>query len=258
MRDILAMAGLIAALAGALPGAFAGAAPAAVPAATTASKAGEKMTLPPVEIRSVARGFYEVSKSGAQVGREDIVKTTMSDNTVIYESVYEVIEGEGTTVTGNNKLQAEEDSGFPRSYYTYRRMAGPAGEAVREVTVRMYANVASVTERQGTEESTRRIVLPAGCLFVEGNIAHHVYLVLDRYDRDAGGKQVFRAFDPLGVGTTDVALEYEGQEEGKPARYRYYTGGTFAAVVFADADGTVIRIDAEPTELEYVWKENQK
>jgi hypothetical protein len=115
-----------------------------------------------------------------------------------------------------------------------------------------------VSERQGTEERARRIVLPAGCLFVEGNIAHHIVLVLDRYDRDAGGKQVFRAFDPLGLGTTDVALEYAGEEDGKLSRYRYYTGGSFAADVFTDANGTVTRIDAAPNELEYVWKEKRQ
>jgi len=216
------------------------------------------MTLPPVEIRSVVRGVYEIFKSGGQVGREDVVRTTMSNNTALYESVYQVMEGEGTSVTGNNKLEVEEDSGFPRSYYTYRRTEGAAGEAVREISVRMYANVASVSERQGAEESTRRIVLPAGCLFVEGNIAHHICLVLDRYDRDAGGKQVFRAFDPLGLGTTDVALEYQGEDEAKLSRYRYYAGGSFAADVVADAEGTVTRISATPNELEYVWKENRQ
>lgn len=258
MRDALAIGFLFAALHGAFPGIDTLAAPAAVSDAKTAAKTGGKMALPPVEVRSVVRGVYEVFKSGGQVGREDIVRTTMSNNTVLYESVYQAMEGEGTSVTGNNKLEVEEDSGFPRSYYTYRRTEGAAGEAVREVSVRMYANVASVTERQGTEESARRIVLPAGCLFVEGNIAHHIYLVLDRYDRDAGGKQVFRAFDPLGLGTTDVALEYAGEEDGKLSRYRYYTGGSFAADVFTDANGTVTRIDAAPNELEYVWKEKRQ
>jgi hypothetical protein len=258
MREVVAAVFLLGALIGAAPGADAGAAPAAVSDANTAAKTGGKMTLPPVEIRFVVRGVYEIFKSGGQVGREDVVRTTMSNNTVLYESVYQVMEGEGTAVTGNNKLEVEEDSGFPRSYYTYRRTEGAAGEAVREISVRMYANVASVSERQGTEESTRRIVLPAGCLFVEGNIAHHICLVLDRYDRDAGGKQVFRAFDPLGLGTTDVALEYQGEDEGKLSRYRYYAAGSFAADVVADAEGTVTRISATPNELEYVWKENRQ
>ena len=258
MRNLIAIGVLVVALHGVDFCVETGPAAAAASDTKTGAATGGKMTLPPVEVRSVVRGVYEVFKSGGQVGREDFVRTTMSNNAVVYESVYQVMEGEGTAVNGNNKLEVEEDSGFPRSYYTYRRTQGTGGETVREVSVRMYANVAAVSERQGTEENTRRIVLPAGCLFVEGNIAHHIYLVLDRYDRDAGGKQIFRAFDPLGLGTTDVALEYEGEEAGNIARYRYYTGGSFAADVFADAEGTVTRIYAPPTELEYVWKENRQ
>lgn len=232
----------------------------------TRVKTGVKMELPPVEVRSVIQGVYEVRKSGGEVGREDFVRTTMSNNTVTYESVFEAMEEAGTAVSGNNKLEVEEDSGFPRSYYTYRRTRGTGGETVREVSVRMVANVAVVSEHQGSDEKTRRLVLPAGCLFVEGNIAHHLSLVLNRYDRDAGGKQVFRAFDPLGVGTTDVSLEFVGETAlvdssrtrgtGAPAktasRYRYFTGGAFTADVFADMEGNITRIDATPADLVYI------
>lgn len=257
MRSARIVGALAAAGGCAFAAALASGALAAAPDGKPGAKTPGKMTLPAVEVRSVTRGTYEIFKSGGQVGREDIVRTTMSDNTVVFESVYQVMEGEGAAVTGNNKLEIEEDSGFPRSYYTYRRTEGSGGESVREVSIRMYANVAAVTERSGTEETTRKLVLPAGCLFLEGNIAHHIHLVLDRYDRDAGGKQIFRAFDPLGLGTTDVALEYEEEDPESSIRYRYYAGGSFAAEVFATAEGTVTRIDAAPTELEYVWKENR-
>jgi hypothetical protein len=233
--------------------------------AKTRTGAGAGMTLPPVEVRSVVRGAYEVRRAGAQVGREDFVTTTMSNDTVIHESVYQVMEGGGAAVSGNNRLEVEEESGFPRSYYTYRRTEGTGGETVREVSIRMFANVAAVSERNGDVETTSRIVLPTGCLFVEGNIAHHIRLVLDRYDRTSGGRQKFSAFDPLGLGTTDVALEFAGQAPvpdssaaggEKPAEkmdhYKYYTGGAFAADVFVAADGAVARIDAAPAQLEFV------
>ena len=232
----------------------------------TPVRTGVKMELPSVEVRSVVQGVYEVRRSHGQVGREDFVRTTMSNNTVTYESVFEAMEEAGTAVSGNNKLEVEEDSGFPRSYYTYRRTRGTGGETVREVSVRMFANVAAVSELQGSEEKTRRLVFPAGCLFVEGNVAHHLNLVFDRYDRDAGGRQVFRAFDPLGLGLTDVSLEFVGETAqadssrmegtGAPAktvsRYKYVTGGNFAADVFADAEGNITRIDATPADLVYI------
>lgn len=228
---------------------------------------GGKMELPPVTIRYTIQGAYEVRKSGNGAGREDFIRTYMSNNTVIYESVFEVVEGAGVTVSGSNKLEVEEDSGFPRSYYTRRSVHTSEGETVREVTVGMYSNVAVVSERQGDEEKQRIVELPAGCLFVEGNICHHVAAVLDRYDRSNGGKQSFRAFDPLGVGTTDVSLEFVGDSTfvgakgasvvpsaaGKMAHFRYFAGASPAAEVFVNADdGTIASIDVPASETKYM------
>ena len=225
-----------------------------------------KMELPPVTVRYTVQGAYEVQKAGTAAGREDFVRTYMSDNVVIYESVFEVIEGEGVTVSGNNRLEVEEDSGFPMAYYTRRNVHASDGETVREVTVRMFANVAVVAERQEDEEKQRIVELPTGCLFVEGNIVHHIAEVLERYDRTAGGKQTFRAFDPLGVGMTDVSLEFVGDStfvdakgasagpslSGKMARYRYVAGISPAADVFVDAAGSIAAINAPASSTDYV------
>jgi hypothetical protein len=228
---------------------------------------GGKMELPPVTVRYIVQGAYEVRKSGSPAGREDFIRTYMSNNTVVYESVFDVIESKDVTVSGNNKLEIEEDSGFPSSYYTSRRVHKSGGETGREVSVHMYANVAVVSERQGDDEKRRIVELPTGCLFVEGNIAHHIAAVLDRYDREAGGKQTFRAFDPLGVGTTDVSVELVGDTtfvqqkgastgaspSGEMVHYRYFAGASQAVDVFADRDTGIIRvIDAPSSETEYV------
>jgi hypothetical protein len=227
---------------------------------------GGKMELPPVTVRYTVQGAYEVKMSGNIVGREDFIRTYMSNNTVIYESVFDVVEGEGAAVSGSNKLEVEEDSGYPKSYYTRRSVSKSDGETVREVSVQMVANVAVVSERQGDEEKQRIVDLPTGCLFVEGNICHHIAEVLDRYDRGRGGKQTFRAFDPLGVGTTDVSLELVGDStfvdtknaslvpsaSGKMAHYRYVAGTSPAADVFVDADGTIVSIDAASSATKYV------
>jgi hypothetical protein len=225
------------------------------------------MELPPVEVRYTVQGAFEVRKSGSPAGREDFMRTYMSNNTVVYESVFDVAEGEGVTVSGNNKLEIEEDSGFPRSYYTHRRVQMSDGETVREVVVNMYANVAVVSERQGADERRRILELPTGCLFVEGNIGQHIAAVIERYDRSAGGKQMFHAFDPLGVATTDVSLELVGDTTfvepkgvsgvpsavGRMVHYRYSAGATPAADVFANADdGTIASIDATASGTEYV------
>ena len=228
---------------------------------------GGKMELPPATVRYIVQGVYEVRKSGSPAGREDFIRTHMSNNTVVYESVFDVIESKDVTVSGNNKLEVEEDSGFPMSYYTSRRVHTSDGETVREVSVQMYANVAVVSERQGDDEKRQIVELPTGCLFVEGNISHHLTAALERYDREAGGKQTFRAFDPLGVGTTDVSVELMGDTtfvqprgpsggaspSGEMAHYRYFAGASHAADVFADRDTSIIRfINAPASETEYV------
>jgi hypothetical protein len=229
-------------------------------------KTGAKMALPPVEVRSVVQGAYEIHRAGGQVGREDFVRTTLSNNTVIYESVFEAMEAGETAVSGNNKLEVEEDTGFPRSYHSYRRTRGTHSEAAMEVSIAMFANVAAISERRENQEETRRVVLPAGCLFVEGNIVHHLHLVLEQYDRRAGGNQAFRAFDPLGRGLTDVSLEFAGEiigadsiraegpgtAEAPVSRFKYFTGGSFAADVFADANGNITRVEASPADLVYI------
>ncbi len=228
---------------------------------------GARMEVPPVEVRSVVQGDYEVRKAGGEVGRESFIRTLFTNNTGVYESVFEVAERADVNVSGNNKLEIEEDSGFPLSYYTYRRTDSPHGESVREVSVEMYSGVAVVSERQDSVEKREVVGLPAGCLFIEGNTAHHLRLVLDRYDRLSGGKQVFRAFDPMAVGVTNLAVEATGDTliigvEGpkgtgrgpvQVAHYRYFTGAVFAADVFVDAGGEIARIDSPlPADLEYV------
>jgi hypothetical protein len=189
----------------------------------------------------------------------------MSNNTVVYESVFEVAEGEGTVVSGNNRLEVEEASGFPRSYFTQRRTQGPTDESLREVTVEMYTNVAVVSERQGDRDGERVLVLPTGCLFMEGNTAGHLAAVLARYDREAGGKQSFRSFDPLGVATTDVVLEDAGDStlvltgEAAPGEsrsrstehFRYRTAGFPVIDFFVDDEERIIRIDTGPSDLVY-------
>ncbi len=227
--------------------------------------AGGKMELPPVKVRSIVQGAYEVRRSGVSIGREDFIRTILSNNTVVYESVFEVVESEGTVVSGNNKLEVEEDSGFPRSYYTQRRTKGPNGETVREVSAELYSNVAVVSERQGADEGRRVFELPVGCLFVESNTAGHLAVVLERYDRKASGQQSFRAFDPLGVATTDVTIEAVGDstlvgvgEVATPGlqgasteHFRYRAGKAPAIDFFVDNEGRIVWIDASPSELQY-------
>jgi hypothetical protein len=225
----------------------------------------EKMKIPPPTVRSAVEGTYEIRRSGEHVGVEEFVRTTMSNNTVILESVYEVVEAGGEMVLGNNRLEFEEDSGFPRSYYTYRHVQKPDDEFVREVTAEMFANVAVLTERQNEVENRRAVNLPTGCLFIEGNIAHQVSVVLNRYNPTVGGKQGFKAFDPLAGETTDVAVEFMGDSTsttfgimegenptpGRTLHYRLYSGRYPAVDVYVDMGGVIKEIDVGFRNLTY-------
>lgn len=234
---------------------------AALPGAAPAGK----MELPPVQTRYTIRGAYDIRKSGVSIGREDFIRTSLSNNTAIYESVFEAVEDGETVVSGNNRLEVEEDSSYPRSYYTQRRTRGPQGETSREIAVEMFANVAVVSETQDGEEVRRDMTLPTGCLFVEGNTAAHVAVALDRYDRRAGGRQTFRAFDPMGLRLTDLAVESAGDsvvaetggagEASAPTvlrGFKYQAAGAPSARVWADPDGRVVSITVGRDGIEYV------
>jgi hypothetical protein len=236
-----------------------------VGAAVTVASAGGMDRAESVVKRTV-KGQYQVNRSGEIVGVEDFIRTTYSNNLVVVETVYEVFENDSVMVSGNNRLEFEEDSGFPRKYFSFRRSSSPVEEHAIEVAIEMFANVAVIDERQDGRDKRSVLGLPTGCLFVEGNIANQILNVLERFDPTAGGKQGFRAFDPLGGKTTDVAVETAGDstfaepdwvgangEVGETlTRYRYYAGRYPGIDLYVDSAGVIKMIVADYYDMEYV------
>jgi hypothetical protein len=228
--------------------------------------AAGKMESPEPTVKSTVKGQYEISRSGEVVGVEDFIRTTFSNNVVVVETVYEVFEKDSVMVSGNNRLEYQEDSGFPRKYFSHRRTAIPTKEHTIEVTIDLFANVAVIDERQDERERRRVLELPAGCLFVEGNIANQLSSVLERFNFAVGGKQGFRAFDPLGGATTEVAIKAAGdstfvspawvgaesQKDETLARYRYYAGRYPGIDLFVDANGVIKMIISDSHDMEYL------
>lgn len=224
--------------------------------------AAGKMELPVPTVKSTVKGQFEVKRGGEVVGVEDFIRTTYTNNIVVVETVYEVLERDSVMVSGNNRLEYEDDSGFPRKYYSYRRSAHPSEEHTVEVTVDLYANVAVIEESQ--DERGRRTVLelPTGCLFVEGNIANQLSNVLARFNPGVGGKQGFRAFDPLGGATTEVSLEVAGDSTfvspgwagtgEKVSWYRYHAGRYPGIDLFVDVNGVITKIISDYHDMEYL------
>ena len=225
-----------------------------------------KMESPEPTVKSTVKGQYEISRSGEVIGVEDFIRTTFSNNVVIAETVYEVFEKDSVMVSGNNRLEYQEDSGFPRKYFSYRRTTNPTEEHTIEVTIDLFANVAVIDERQDERERRSVLELPTGCLFVEGNMANQLSNVLGRFNLAAGGKQGFRAFDPLGGATTEVALETAGdstfvsptwvraeKQKGETvSRYRYYAGRYPGIDLFVDANGVITKIISKSHDMEYL------
>ncbi len=225
-----------------------------------------KIELPEPTVKSLVKGQYEVRRGGEIAGVEDFIRTTYTNNVVVVETVYEVLERDSVMISGNNRLEYEEDSGFPRKYYSYRRSAFPGEEHTIEVTIDLFANVAVIDESQDERGKRTVVALPTGCLFVEGNIANQLSGVLARFNPNGGGKQAFRAFDPLGGATTEVSLETAGdstfvspdwagaekQKEEKVSWYRYHTGRYPGVDLFVDSNGIITRINSNHHDLEYL------
>jgi len=219
-------------------------------------------TVEPPTVTSIFQGMYEIRRSGTEVGTETFVRRTLSSNTIVVESTYDVLSDDGTFVTGNNRLEFEEDSGFPRTYYSLRRTQTQGAERVRESTAKMYANVV-VWDNRNDERDTRKVLeLPTGCIFVEANIANHVAFVVDRFRSSRGGRQSFVAFDPLAGGVAKVAIEYVGEaapdsvnttvEAEMFGHYRYFGGEISEADVYVSSSGLVVRVNVRTHDLEYV------
>ena len=196
------------------------------------------------------------------MGTETFIRRTLSSNTVVVESTYDVLADDGTFVSGNNRMEYEEDSGFPRSYYSLRKTHGDNGDRVRESTANMYANVVVWDNRNDDRDVRKVMELPTGCLFVEANIANHVGFVVDRYRSSRGGKQTFQAFDPLAGGRANVAIEYVGEADPDSittavealtfGHYRYYGGEMSEADVYVNSSGLVVRVNVRTHGLEYI------
>ncbi|UCG51489.1 MAG: hypothetical protein JSW58_15095 [Candidatus Latescibacterota bacterium] len=220
----------------------------------------------PPTVISTTQGLYEVHRSGKRLGSETFIERVLSSNTVIIESTYDVLAQDSAFVTGNNRLEYEEDSGFPRSYYTQKKIEKDGTLQIHEATAKMFANVVVWENRVDDVEQRQVLELPTGCLFVEGNVVHHVTVVLDRYNASAGGKQTYRAFDPMGGRATNVMLEYIGEstidaETPGPAglprdkqlsHYKYFAGRLSQADIFVNSAGFVVRVDVENVDMEYV------
>jgi hypothetical protein len=229
--------------------------------ARTAAGGMEREVKPP-EVRDFLQGMYEIRRSGRDVGSETFIRRVLSGNTVVIESTYDVVAEDGTFIMGNNRLEYEEDSGFPRSYYALRKTRSENSERVRESTANMFANVVVWDNREGDHDIHELMELPTGCFFIEANIANQVAVVIDRYKSSRGGKQTYDAFDPLAGGRATVAVEYVGEVapngdielvEGQTLEhYRYHAGEMSEADVFVKADGLVVKIDVRTHDLQYI------
>ncbi|UCH84975.1 MAG: hypothetical protein JSW50_04600, partial [Candidatus Latescibacterota bacterium] len=120
-------------------------------AAPWAAEEMSKNVQPPKVTRSL-QGTYEIQRSGQDIGTETFFLRVLSNNTVVVESTYDVVADDGTFVTGNNRLELEDDSGFPVSYYTLRKTQSESSEQVRESTANMYANVLVWDNRSGDRD----------------------------------------------------------------------------------------------------------
>ena len=219
-------------------------------------------SLEPPTVTSILQGMYEIRRSGDEVGTETFIRRVLSSNTVIVESTYDVLSDDGSFITGNNRLEFEEDSGFPKTYYSLRKTQSNNQERIRESTANMYANVVVWDNRNDDRDVRKVLELPTGCLFIEANIANHVSFVVNRFRSSRGGKQAFQAFDPLAGGMAKVAIEYIGEaapdsigtliEAEMFGHYRYYGGEMSEADVYVSPAGLVFRIDVRTHNLAYI------
>ena len=223
-------------------------------AADAAASAGKKDGGTPTT-RRLVKGVYEIKLGDDVIGKESFTERVLSNNTIVYTCEYEVrrvgrVGGRlGAALAGETRLEADEDSRFPRSYYTKKVEKTEKEERVEELEAELFANVLVSRRKSGDgTESTTTVVLPTGSLLVEQNIAHQLAVLVDRYRVSDGGKQAFNAFEPSMGRTLPAAVEYIGPapatESGDKSgleHYKFYVGNSPGGDLYVDAESRIIR-----------------
>jgi len=200
------------------------------------------------QVTVIDEGSFTLSVGGERVGREDFsIRSTRSGAGISYVAQGTVLRGDVRLTVVLNfdstgtplRLQTEQRDGpdLRESYFGRRERGVWSGRAVRE-----------------GGESARELLFPAEALAIDGEIVHHLWLVM-RFGRDREtlliaprtlSQRVARVEE---VGAERVAL---GLRE-LPARHwvvRDESGGTLLWEVWTDAAGRLLRIVDPRTSLE--------
>jgi hypothetical protein len=225
------------------------------------SAAGVKRDLQPVELKSMEEGLYVVSREGEPTGESRFQVKTFSNNTIVYESSYDITYQGGFAVTGSYRLTVEEDTRFPVFYETRREMRKGEETHVIEAEAEMFANVVVTRLKRNDREERKVLPLPTGCMFLEDEMVCLLPLVVFRYGQTTGGEQSLDIFDPL-YGSQDQIVvkriagpaDASGGAEGADSRMRYSLQRGKNPPINFDVDGSaiIVRVTGGFQNLEYL------
>jgi hypothetical protein len=106
------------------------------------------------------------------------------------------------------------------------------------------------------KDDIREFQLAKNVVILDNNVIHHYQLLLDRYNRTAGGKQLFNAFIPQAALPGELTVQDAGMENiqlaGKAQSLRHLVVSTDNAQIdlWQDAEGRLVRLYWSSAKLE--------
>lgn len=212
-----------------------------------------------VKLLSTSHSAFRIVQGGREIGEEAFDKRTYNNNTIVFQATMTLAPAPGVNLDESVDLTLEEESYFPRSFRSSKKIAQGAESFTHTISVDMYANVAVVeSELRGTRE-TRRVVVPAGIAVQSVGAVFYWYQTLFWYDREQGGRQRFQWLDPVSTVLGSGEIRMTGEETlvvlGKKTKVAVFNAEREklgASTIYVDAKGRIVKCEQNMTTFELV------
>lgn len=220
-----------------------------------AAQSAPRKEAAPAAVKKLVKGSYSILQMDKEIGTEQFTKTLYDNNILVLESTVIMAATEQDSFIETTSMTLEDDSNFLLSYSSSKR----AGKFAQKNDIEMFSNVASIRVMTNTDEHTLTRVVPTGALCVQSGIAHHLELLLNRYNDAAGGKQSILVFEPVSKIDKTMVVEFMGEEEtplhGETRKLKMYTvretGGS-AMRLYVDDARTLVKIVNQMQRMEFI------
>lgn len=190
-------------------------------------------------------GSFLISVDGKPAGTEKFAVHSSKDKVEVKVQTSLSVEQNGNQVTVESSSNLVLDGEFqPQTYSWKQRGAKSSG---MEIDFRSSPAAAKYHTVDGKADN-RQIALPKDFVVLDDNVLTDYEILLERYERTAGGNQVITAFIPQEALPGRITVNKAGEESidigNRKIKATHYTATTDLAAIdlWADSRGRLLRI----------------